>query len=493
MSENDRYNVKRVHFVNLIFIALIVVVFCAQTFITQGISRGVNLTLLGCGIFALTVVNYFLPINNYLKGLFFALIPSLVVASQFLMDKFAVNKHFIIIATVAMAALYFKKEVLLIHGVIVNVIYIVGYLIKPENLLGPNTILSSYISVFIMLNGTLALLYFLTRWGRELADDAYKKELQSNQLLGKLKNTFTSVDRSTRILANNVQQVNTNMSSLTQSSNSIHIAMQEMASAVSEDASSINSINESMAASLETVKETRHVSRGIAEKSVDMTEKVENGCRKVEQVESQTKIITDAIITAVLTVSELQTNIDQVNSLLEGIKQIAEQTNLLSLNAAIESARAGEHGKGFAVVADEVRKLADQSKSIVNDINLVTTGIFLKSQDAYEKVNRGKAAMEDESRLINEISVYFNAIRKTFAQTDSEINKVMLQIDDIADKYLDTQRLIENIASSSEQSAASVEEVLATLENQNEQIIEINNSTKEIDELSNKLKEMTVE
>ncbi len=352
--------------------------------------------------------------------------------------------------------------------------------------------MSSYISVFIMLNGTLALLYFLTKWGRELADDAYKKELQSNQLLGKLKTTFTSVDRSTKILANNVQQVNTNMNSLAQSSNSIQIAMQEMASAVSEDASSINSINESMTSSLQTVKETRHISRGIAEKSVDMTEKVENGCKKVEQVESQTKIITDAIITAALTVSELQANIDQVNSLLEGIKQIAEQTNLLSLNAAIESARAGEHGKGFAVVAEEVRKLADQSKNIVTDINLVTTGIFVKSQDAYEKVNRGKAAMEDESRLISEISVYFNAIRNTFTETNVEINKVMLQIDDIADKYLDTQRLIENIASSSEQSAASVEEVLATLENQNEQIIKINNSTKEIDELSNKLNEMTV-
>lgn len=492
MSENDRYNVKRVHFVNLMVIALIVVVFCAQSFITQGISRGVNLTLLGCGIFALTVVNYFLPINSYLKGLFFALIPSLVVASQFIMDKFAVNKHFIIFATVAMAALYFKKEVLLIHGVIVNVIYIVTYLIKPQNLLGSGKTLSSYISVFIMLNGTLALLYFLTKWGRELADDAYKKELQSNQLLGKLKTTFTSVDRSTKILANNVQQVNTNMNSLAQSSNSIQIAMQEMASAVSEDASSINSINESMTSSLQTVKETRHISRGIAEKSVDMTGKVENGCKKVEQVESQTKIITDAIITAALTVSELQANIDQVNSLLEGIKQIAEQTNLLSLNAAIESARAGEHGKGFAVVAEEVRKLADQSKNIVTDINLVTTGIFVKSQDAYEKVNRGKAAMEDESRLISEISVYFNAIRNTFTETNVEINKVMLQIDDIADKYLDTQRLIENIASSSEQSAASVEEVLATLENQNEQIIKINNSTKEIDELSNKLNEMTV-
>lgn len=66
---------------------------------------------------------------------------------------------------------------------------------------------------------------------------------------------------------------------------------------------------------------------------------------------------------------------DDINSVLDFIKQIANETKMLGLNAAIEAARAGEAGRGFGVVAEEIRRLSDESKKTVIKIHAFTDQI----------------------------------------------------------------------------------------------------------------------
>lgn len=50
------------------------------------------------------------------------------------------------------------------------------------------------------------------------------------------------------------------------------------------------------------------------------------------------------------------------------IEEISVKIHLISINAAIESAKSGEHGKGFAVIAREIAKLSTEIKNYIRKI-----------------------------------------------------------------------------------------------------------------------------
>ncbi|WP_416176482.1 methyl-accepting chemotaxis protein [Clostridium sp.] len=81
-----------------------------------------------------------------------------------------------------------------------------------------------------------------------------------------------------------------------------------------------------------------------------------------EELSSSAQNMTDLI-------NETKDGIENMDEIIKYINSISNTTNLLGLNAAIESARAGEYGKGFSVVSNEIRKLALNSKNSANQIN----------------------------------------------------------------------------------------------------------------------------
>lgn len=99
-----------------------------------------------------------------------------------------------------------------------------------------------------------------------------------------------------------------------------------------------------------------------------------------------------------------------INEISTFIKQISEQTNMLGLNAAIESARAGEYGKGFGVVAQEIRKLSEQTKSQVPKINELTNLIKTKVDKASEKSEQSLASSQDQAAATEEINASIEEI-----------------------------------------------------------------------------------
>lgn len=108
----------------------------------------------------------------------------------------------------------------------------------------------------------------------------------------------------------------------------------------------------------------------------------------------------------------------EMDKIVMMINEISDRINLLSLNAAIESARAGEAGRGFAVVADEISKLADQTAGSIKDINTLIKKNF---EEINRSMDRLEAANSKISGIIAGVDSIDSIINNLVAATEKQV------------------------------------------------------------------------
>lgn len=111
---------------------------------------------------------------------------------------------------------------------------------------------------------------------------------------------------------------------------------------------------------------------------------------------------------------------EQINEVIDSIKDIADETRLLGLNAAIEAARAGNAGLGFGVVAEEIRKLSTESKNTVNKIKQFTLRI---KESVRKTVEMGNGTLSTTNEQANAIQSIMAGIEEITASSE-QINNI---------------------------------------------------------------------
>ena len=240
-------------------------------------------------------------------------------------------------------------------------------------------------------------------------------------------------------------------------------AMGEVAGGVQGQAEDTESSNENMISFSENIttvtEKTSHMGQ-TADKAIEAVEQgrviVQELSGKSDTTVSLTRVLVDDI-------DAVQKNSEEIKSFVDVINSIAGQTNLLSLNASIEAARAGEAGRGFAVVAEEIRKLADQSKESGNKIHEIVKKIGETADKTTASAREAESMVNEQARALQETVNVFGMIQDCVGELVEGIRLITQRLEESMLEKDKVEGSLQNIASVSEEVAASTQEVTATL------------------------------
>lgn len=106
-------------------------------------------------------------------------------------------------------------------------------------------------------------------------------------------------------------------------------------------------------------------------------------------------------------------DIEQINVIVQLVKDLAMKSKILGLNASIEAARSGEHGRGFAVVASEIQKMSQSSTESANSITKQLESIKQSINQVNASANQVAAFTQQFATSMYELSDAYKGVNHT--------------------------------------------------------------------------------
>ncbi|MCW7460473.1 methyl-accepting chemotaxis protein [Leptospira limi] len=362
------------------------------------------------------------------------------------------------------------------------------------------------ILVFISLLISSVFVYFIFKSVNDPLKQVLVKidELSSGEadLTNKLpdfgNNEIGKITYSINLFLENLNQIMNQLKMSVSESEKVSSKLKQDAISVSDNATSLASVSEESAASLEELTTSFEImfefitneTKNIVKITEEMTTikssiaNIERALLQLTELSDQSTSLANSgnksIQNTDITMTEIRSVTKEITGIIDLITEISERTNLLALNASIEAARAGDAGMGFAVVAEEISKLADKTQSSVKSIKKLIDKSHLVVNEGSSHVMEAVNAL---SEIVGQSKRMNNAVNHLKEEMTTQ-SKSLLSVTSELNGLEEMARTIE--FSSREQKKAS-EDMVNTVNTLSGNAQELANNSEDLNQVSQKI------
>lgn len=311
------------------------------------------------------------------------------------------------------------------------------------------------------------------------------------QNVNEMKNSLEEMVSQTRLSSDQMKNSSEMLSAITEettaSADEVNLAITEISKGAVIQAEEAEVAIDKVSSLSSIIEKTSKQYTVILDDVAHMNKLQDDGLSSVQYLANNTDNFQRVIIILQEDFMQLTTRMGEISQIVHTITDISAQTNLLALNASIEAARAGEHGKGFAVVAEEVRKLSEGTQTATTNVKQLLNEIEVDTKSAQKQMDETLMISNEQMKSVDDTKQSFVDLSQSIQQVKNNLNSLNEDMEEMVISNEVVVQSITNISIVAGESAASTEEVNASIDEQNIAIQSIMKSALELHEEAEKM------